>query len=188
VYVCCLQVWNGKQITAAIKNSSTAEQLAALILQHIGSMDAISLAAAIMKLSKLQVQQPQPYDACVQRYLQIAAPYSTRHLSNVVYALCKAPQEIRQQHQATLQQQLVPAFMEKCVEANEQDISNVLYGMADGGQQLAEETVQQLLAVFVNQLHQGSPQNISNTLWAVATMGQQVPAAQLLQLLYALVG
>jgi hypothetical protein len=169
----CLQVWNGKQITAAIKNSSTTGQLAALIDQHIDSMNTISLSAAIMKLFKLQAQQPQPYAVCLQRYLQFAAADSTRSLSNVVYALCKAPQVIQRQHQAALQQQLVPAFMAKCAEANAQDISNVLYGMADGGQQLPEEAVQQLLAVFIGQLHQATVQELFNTLLAMATMGQQ---------------
>jgi hypothetical protein len=62
-----LQEWNGKQITAAIKNSSTAEDLAALIHRHIDSMNAISLSAAIMKLIGLQVQQPQLYAVCVHR-------------------------------------------------------------------------------------------------------------------------
>jgi hypothetical protein len=177
-----------KQVTAAVKDSSTAEELADVINQHIDSMNTFSLPAAIVKLYKLQVQQPPLYAACVQRYLQFAAADSTRHLSNVVYALCKAPKSIMRQHQAVLQQQLVPAFMEKCAEANAQDISNVLYGMADTGQQLPEEAVQQLLAVFARQLHQATPQAVSNTLWAVATMGQQVPAAQLQQLLNALVG
>jgi hypothetical protein len=181
-------VWHGKEITAAIKNSRTAEHLAALIHQHIGSMNGISLSAAILKLSKLQVQQPELSDVCVQCYLQFAAADSTRNLSNVVYALCTAPQVIRQQHQAVLQQQLVPAFMAKCADSNAQDISNVLYGMADSDQQLPEEAVQQLLPVFITQLHQAMPQAVSNTLWAVATMGQQVPAGQLQQLLDALVG
>jgi hypothetical protein len=182
-----LQVWHGKQITAAIRNSSTAEQLAALLHRHIDSMNSISLSAAIMKLSKLQVQQPQLYDACVKRYLQFAAADSTRNLSNVVYYLCTAPQVIRQQHHAALQQHMVPAFMANCAQANAQDISNVLYGMADSDQQLPEEAVQQLLAVFVRQLQQADPQGVANTLWAVATMGQQVPAGQLQQLLDALV-
>jgi hypothetical protein len=134
-----------------------------------------------MKLSKLQVEQPQPCAACLKRYLPSAGTSSTRHLSNVVYALCKAPQVIRQQHQAALQQ-LVPAFMEKCAEANAQDISNVLYGMADSGQQWPEEAVQQLLSVFVTQLHQVKPQNVSNSLWAVAKLGQQVLIALVNQL------
>jgi hypothetical protein len=184
----CLKVWNGKQITAAIKNSSTEQQLANLLQQYIDSMNAISLSAAIMKLCKLQVQQPELYNACVKRYLQFAAGDSTRNLSNVVYYLCTAPQVIRQQHQAALQQHLVPAFMAKSAEANAQDISNVLYGMADSEQQLPEEAVQQLLAVAVSQLHQATPQAVSYTLWAVATMGQQAPAGQLQQLLDALVG
>jgi hypothetical protein len=183
-----LQVWHGSQITAAISNSSTAEQLEALIAQHIDSMNAINLSAAIMKLSRDKVQQPKPYAVCVRHYLQFATTDCTRHLSNVVYALCQAPQDIRQQHQAALQEQLVPAFMAKCAEANAQDISNVLYGMADSGQQLADEAVQQLLAVFVSQLYQATPQSMSNTLWAVAKLGQQVPAGQLQQLLRALVG
>jgi hypothetical protein len=121
-------------------------------------------------------------------YLQFAAADSTRNLSNVVYELCKAPRVIREQHQAALQQQLVPAFMAKCAEANAQDISNVLYGMADSGQQLPEEAVQQLLAIFVSQLHQAKPQELSNMLWAAAKLGQQVPSAQLHQLLGAFVG
>jgi hypothetical protein len=183
-----MQVWDGKEITADIINNSTAEQLEALIQRHSHSMKASCLPAAIMRLSKLKVQQPQPYDDCVQRYLQKAATSSTRYLSNVVYALCTAPRVIRQQHQAALQEQLVPAFMAKCAEANAQDISNVLYGMADSGQQLPEEAVRQLLAVFVGQLHMAKPQNMSNTLWAVAKLGQQVPAEQLQQLLDALVG
>jgi hypothetical protein len=186
--VCCLQMWTGKEITAAISNSSTAEQLAARIAQHIDSMNAINLSAAILKLSNLHVRQPKPYAVCVRRYLQFAAADSTRNLSNVVYALCQAPQVIRQQHQEALQEQLVPAFMAKCAQANAQDISNVLYGMADSGQQLPEEAVQQLLAVFVSQLHQAKPQNMSNTLWAVAKLGQQVHAGQLQQLLDAVVG
>jgi hypothetical protein len=139
-----------------------------------------------MKLSKLQMEQPQPCAACLKRYLPSAGTSSTRHLSNVVYALCQAPQVIRRQHQAALQQ-LVPAFMEKRADANAQDISNVLYGMADSGQQWPEEAVQQLLSVFVSQLHQVKPQNVSNSLWAVAKLGQQVPSAQLQQLLIALV-
>jgi hypothetical protein len=118
-----LQVWNGKQVTAAIKNSSTPEQLAALIHRHIDNLNAISLSAGIMKLCKLQEKQPQLYAVCVQRYLRFAAADSTRNLSNVVYALCKAPPVIRQQHQAALQQQLVPAFLSKCAEANAQRTS-----------------------------------------------------------------
>jgi hypothetical protein len=183
-----LQVWDGKQITGDIINKSTAEQLEKLIQQHIHSMTASNLPAAIMRLQKLKVQQPQLYAVCVQRYQQFAAADSTRHLSNVVYALCKAPEVIRRQHQATLQQQLVPAFLAKCAEANAQDISNVLYGMADSGQRLLEEAVQQLLNALVGQLHQAKPQNVSNTLWAVAKLGQQVPSGQLQQLLHAVVG
>jgi hypothetical protein len=156
VFVCCLQVRISKGITADIMNSNTAEELAAWIAKHIDSMDAINLSAAIMRLFKLGVQQPQLYDVCVQRYLQFAAADSARNLSNVVYALCKAPQVIRRQHQAVLQQQLVPAFLAKCAAANAQDISNVLYGMADSCQQLPEEAVQQLLAVFVSQLGQAA--------------------------------
>jgi hypothetical protein len=179
-----------KQIIAAIMNSSTAEELAARITKHIDNMDAINLSAAIMKLCKLQVQQPQLYDACVQRYLQFAAADSTRNLSNMVFALCKAPQSIRNlEHQAALQQQLVQAFVAKCAaEASAQDISNLLYSMAASGPQWPEETVQQLLAAFASQLHQATPQHMSNSLWAVAAMGQQVPSAQLQQLLNALVG
>jgi hypothetical protein len=183
VAVCCLQVRVSKEITADIIHSSTAEQLAALINQHIDSMGAINLAAAIMKLSKLRVQQPQLYDSCVQRYLRFAAADSVRGLSNVVYALCKAPRVMMRQHQAALQQQLVPAFMAKCAEAIAQDISNVLYGMADSGHQLQDMAVQQLLAVFASQVNQAKPQEIANTLWAVAKLGQQVPSAQLQQLL-----
>jgi hypothetical protein len=141
-------------------------------------MTASSLPAAIMKLSKLQAQHTQPYDECVQRYLQFAAADSTRHLSNVVYVLCKAPGAIWLQHQAVLQQQLVPAFIAKCAEANGQDISNVLYGMADSGQQLPEEAVQQLLDVLVSQLHQAKPQALSNTLWAVGACCAAVAAVR----------
>jgi hypothetical protein len=181
-------VWNGKEITGDIINKSTAEQLEKLIQQHIHTMTASNLPAAIMRLSKLKVQQPQLYAVCVQRYQQFAAADSTRHLSNVVYALCTAPEVIRRQHQATLQQQLVPAFLAKCAEANAQDISNVLYGMADSGQQLPEEAVHQLLAASVGQLHETKPQSVANTLWAVAKLGQQVPPRQLQELLTALVG
>jgi hypothetical protein len=171
VPVCCLQVKISKGITADIMNSSTAEELAARIDQHIDRMDTINLSAAIMRLQKLRVQQPQPFAVCVQRYLQFAAADSTRNLSNVVYALCKAPPAIRRQHKAKLQEQLVPAFMAKCAVANAQDISNVLYGMADSGQHLPEEAVQQLLAIFVGQLQQATPQAVANTLLACAKLG-----------------
>jgi hypothetical protein len=76
-------------------NNSTAEELAALTPQQIDSMDAFGLSATIMKLSKLHVHQPQLYAACVERHLKFAAADSTRHLSNVVYGLCKATPFIR---------------------------------------------------------------------------------------------
>jgi hypothetical protein len=91
---------------------------------------------AIMKLCKLQAQRhSHMLCACSATcslhpslfILKIAAADSSRKLSNVVYALFKAPQVIRQQHQAALQQQLVPASMAKCAGANAQDISNLLY-------------------------------------------------------------
>jgi hypothetical protein len=143
----------------------------------------------ILKLSKLQVQQPQLYAACAHRYLPFAAADSARNLSNMVFALCKAPRSIRNlEHQAALQQELVQAFVAKCAEANAQDISNVLYSMAASGQQMPEETVQQLLAAFASQLRQATPQNVSNALWAVAALGQQALSAQVQQLLNAFVG
>jgi hypothetical protein len=94
---------------------------------------------------------------------------------------------MRQQHQAMLQQQLLPAFLTKMQDAVPQEISNVLYGMAFSGQQLQQQQVEQLVTAFVGVLRQANPQNVANTLWAVATMGQQVPAGQLQQLLDALV-
>jgi hypothetical protein len=181
------QVLGLAQITAAIRDSSTEQQLAALIQQHLDSMDAINLAAAIMKLPKLRCRDQQLYVSCVQRYLQFAPGDSARHLSNVVYALCKSPPTIRQQQQAALQQQLLPAFLAKLSTANAQDISNVLYGMTLSRQQLEPGRLQQLVNAFVGVLQQAKPQNVSNTLWAVATMGQQVPEGQLQQLLGAFV-
>jgi hypothetical protein len=49
-----------------------------------------------------------------------------------MYHLCWASQVVWRRHQA-LQQQLVPEIMSQRAEANEHDISNVLYGMADSG-------------------------------------------------------
>jgi hypothetical protein len=66
----------------------------------------------------------------MQQYMPFFEDSSARNLSNVVYGLCTAPVAIRQQHQAAIQHQLVPAFVAKRSAANAQDISNVLYGMA----------------------------------------------------------
>uniref|UniRef100_A0A383VQ77 RAP domain-containing protein n=1 Tax=Tetradesmus obliquus TaxID=3088 RepID=A0A383VQ77_TETOB len=209
------QVFNPRQLTALIRDSSTTQQLAALIQQHFDSMDTIHLSAAITKLSRVGCRDPQLYAACVQRYLQFAPADSARNLSNIIYALCKAPADTRQQHQAALQQQLVPAFMDKVLEANAQEISNVVYGLAVSKQRLLEKSVQQLLTAFVAELQQANPQdmeqhvsmaqlqqllgalvsmvqqakpqNIFNTFWAVATMEQTVPAGHVQQLLDAFV-
>uniref|UniRef100_A0A383VC34 RAP domain-containing protein n=2 Tax=Tetradesmus obliquus TaxID=3088 RepID=A0A383VC34_TETOB len=146
-------------------------------------MTAYNLPAAILKLSKLKCGDPRPYAACMQRYMRFYKSDSARHLSNVVYGLCTAPAAITRQHQAALQQQLMPAFVAKLPAVNAQDISNVLYGMAVSGQLFPDEVVQRLMAAFVDQLQHAKPQNVSNTLWAVATMGQTMPDWQLQQLL-----
>jgi hypothetical protein len=151
-------------------------------------MTVVNLSAAIFKVYKLQSQEPNAYDVCLQRFLQL--PHTpARNLSNVIYALCLAPAAIRQQHTAALQQQLVPAFVAECADASAQGISNVLYGMADSGQQLPQEAVQQLLAVFVSRrvLLRAEPQNVSNSLWAAAKLDQQVPSEQLQRMLDAFV-
>jgi hypothetical protein len=169
-----------------INNCNTAEQLVQLIVQHLYNMHAMSLAAVLMRLPKLRCREPQPYADCLQRYLVCAPDDTARGLSNVMYALCKAPAAIQQQHQAALQQQLLPAFVQKLSAANPQDISNVLYGLAVSGQQLETRHLQQLLDAFASILPQAKPQDVSNVLWAVATMEQQVPSGQLQQLLAAL--
>jgi hypothetical protein len=177
------QVLDPPQITARIKNSSTEQQLGLLIQQHLDSMNAINLAAAIMKLQKVRCRDHQLYTACVQRYLQFPSEHTARGLANVVYALCKSPPAIRQRQEALLQQQLLPAFVAMCSAAEPQGLSNVLYGAAISRQQLGPEQLQQLLGVFVSMLQTADSQAVSNTLWAVATMGQQVPEGQLQQLL-----
>jgi hypothetical protein len=158
-------------------------------------MDARSLPAAIVKLSKLRCTEQQPYADCLQRYLPLAPDDRPRHLSNVIYSLCTAPTGIMQQHQAALRQ-LLPMFVARMSSANSQDFSNVLYGLAFSRQQLKEkaqllleaEQLQQLLAAFVGIVQRAEPQHVSNTLWAVAAMGQQVPKEQLQQLLNTFVG
>jgi hypothetical protein len=182
-----VQIWNPPQITAAIKNSSSLQQLAALIQQHLDSMNAINLSAAIMNLPKMGCSDSQMYTACVQRYVMFAPGDSTRNLSNVMYALCMAPQAVTQQQQAVLQQQLVPAILAKVSAANAQDASNALYGMAVSGQDLPEEVVQQLVAAFIGQLRHTKPQEVSNVLWAVAKFKQQVPLEQRQQPLGAII-
>jgi hypothetical protein len=164
------------------------QQLAPIVQQHLGSMDAISLAAAIYKLSKLQCREQQLYADCLQRYLKMAPTETPRHQSNVMYALCKAPAEITQQYQAMIKQQLLPVFVQKVAAASAQDISNVVYGMAVSGLGVDANTLQQLLAAFVGVRQQAKPQDGANTVWAVATMGQQVPAEQLQLILDAFVG
>jgi hypothetical protein len=176
-------------VTAAITGCRSDGELLLLIKQHISRMDLINVSAAIFKLSKLQVRESYAWAVCVQRFLQL--PHiPTRNLSNVIYALCKAPPLIRQQHTPELQQQLVPTFMSQHANANAQDTSNVLYGIAASGQQLPQEAGQQLLAAFVSQrvLVWAKPQEVSNTLWAAAKLGQQVPSGHLQQLLDAFVG
>jgi hypothetical protein len=167
-------------LNVAITACRSEGELLPLIQQHISRMTMVNLSAAIFKLYKLQSQEPNAYDVCLQRFLQLPRT-PARNLSNVIYALCLAPAAIRQQHTAALQQQLVPAFVAKCAEANAQDISNVLYGMADSGQQLPQEAEQQLLAAFVSARVPvwAKPQEVSNTLWAAAKLGQQVPSEQL---------
>ena len=125
-----MQATDPRQITAAIRNSSTQQQLATVILHHIDSMNAICLSAAISKLSKIRCNDPQLYAACVQRYLQFAPDDTARGLSNAVYALCTARLKVMQQQQAAVQQQLVLAFLSKLASASAQGISIVLYGMA----------------------------------------------------------
>jgi hypothetical protein len=110
----------------------------------------------------------------MQQYMRFYRDSSARNLSNAVYGLCTAPAAVLKQHQAELQQQLVPAFVAERSAANAQDISNVVYGMAVSGQRLPKESVQQLLTVFTGQLQQAKPQNVSNVLWAMATMDQKI--------------
>uniref|UniRef100_A0A383VGT6 RAP domain-containing protein n=1 Tax=Tetradesmus obliquus TaxID=3088 RepID=A0A383VGT6_TETOB len=170
-------------ITDAVTACTTPQELVQVIEQNIDNMTAYNLPAAIWKLSKLSCGDPQPYAACVQQYMRLYKGDSARHLSNAVYGLCTAPAAIIRQHQAALQQQLVPAFISKVAAANAQDISNVVYGMAVSGQRLPEESVRRLLGAFVYNLRQTTPQPVSNMLWAVATMEHTVPAGQLQQLL-----
>jgi hypothetical protein len=188
-----LQGLNNRQVTAAITRCSSAQQLVRLIQQHLSSMDAISLSAAILKLSKLKCKEQQPYADCLQRYLPLAPVDTPRHLSNVIYALCTAPTLVMQQHCAAVKQ-LLPMFLAVLSSAIPQGISNVLYGVALSRQQLNEkaqlleaEQLQQLLAAFVGKLEDAKPQEVSNTLWAVAKIQQQVPEGQLQQLLTAFV-
>jgi len=70
-------------------------------------------------------------------------------------------------------------------QANAQELSNTLLGVAKSGAALAPDQLQQLLSAFSQQLADLNSQDVSNTLWAVATIGQQVPAKQLQQLLSA---
>jgi hypothetical protein len=170
-----------------LNSISNLQQLAAPIQQRLDSMDAWNLSAAITRLPKMGCGDSQLYAACMLRYLQFAPTDNPRNLSNVIYALCKAPEDFMQQHQAALQQQLVPTFMAKASAASAQDISNVVYGMAVSKQRLPKEIVQQLVTVFAGELQQAAPQAVANTLWGVATMDQKVPIWQLQQMLAAFV-
>jgi hypothetical protein len=184
-----LQVVSNRQVTAAIANCGSVQQLVQLIQQHLSSMDAISLSAAIFKLSKLQCSKQQPYADCLQRYLPLAPEDRPRNLPNIIYALCKAPTGVMHGHRAAVRQ-LLPMFIATMSATNPQGISSVLYGVAFSRQQTKEKAqrleagqLQQLLAAFVGILADAKPQEASNTLWAVAKMEQQVPAGQLQQLL-----
>uniref|UniRef100_A0A383WDW8 RAP domain-containing protein n=1 Tax=Tetradesmus obliquus TaxID=3088 RepID=A0A383WDW8_TETOB len=150
-------------------------------------MTVYNLPAAIWKLSKLKCRGPEPYAACVQKLMLFCEDAQARNLSNAVYGLCTAPATITWQHQAALQQQLVPAFVAKLSTAIAQSVSNVLYGMADSGQRLPEEVVRQLVAAFVGQLQHAKTQAVSNTLWAVAKIAGAVTSGQLQQLLGAFI-
>jgi hypothetical protein len=153
-----LQTASHWRLPSAIKGCSSVQQLVRLIQQHLSSMDAISLSAAILKLSKLKCKEQQPYADCLQRYLKLApAKPQARGLSNVIYALCTAPTDIVQQHCAAVSQQLLPKFLRQLTSANAYDISNMLYGMASGGQQLDPNTLQQLLDALVYVLPQAKP-------------------------------
>jgi hypothetical protein len=177
-----------QEITRAIRACLTAEQVVQVIEQRLDSMNAINLSAALDKLSKLQCEQQQPYAACVQRYAEFAADYSTRNLSTVVHALWCAPAGISQQHQQAVHALLLPALVAKQAEAAPQDISTLLSAAAKSSQQLDKHVLLQLLDSYISKLQQASAQSLSNMLWAVATMRQQVPAGQLQQILSALLG
>jgi hypothetical protein len=190
-----LQELSNPQVTAAIGNCGSEQQLVRLIQQQLSSMDAISLSAAIVRLSKLKCREQQLYADCLQRYLKLAPVNpEPHHLSNVIYTLCTAPTAIMQRHRAAVKQ-LLPLFVATVSAADPQGISNVLYGLAFSRQQLGDkaqlleaEQLQQLLTALVCMRQHASAQAVSNTLWAVATMGQQVPAGQLQQLLTTFVG
>jgi hypothetical protein len=183
-----LQGLSPKGITDAIMACRTVPELLQVLEQHIDSMTAYNLPAAISRLSKLKFKDPQPYTECVQRYTQFYAQGTARNVASVVYALCTAPPDIMPQYHALLQQQLVPTFVSKRALAKPQELSNVMWGMASSKQQLEPGQLQQLLDAFVAVLLQSNPQDVSNTLWAVATMEQQLPAGQLRLLLDAFVG
>jgi hypothetical protein len=142
------------------------------------------LAEIMLTCSQLGYGPASLYDTCLDAFLSKLHQADARRLANVVYALAKAPDaSSKQQWGVTVQQQLLPGFIEKVGTATPQNIANVIWGVATMGQQLPAEQLQQLLAEFEGKLGPATPQNIANVVWGVATMGQQLPAEQLQEFL-----
>jgi cytochrome c556 len=170
----------------AIKSAYSLPTLQQAVQQHSTAMDAACCAAAVAKLAHLPPATPQEVHLPGQlltRLWQLLRPKQQQltctQLSNVVWACGKL-----QQHASEMYTSCVAAFMQHLTssQANPQDASNVLYGLAKGDAVRAQPLLPQLLAVVLQQLPQASPQAVSNTLWAVATLGQHVQPEQLQQL------
>jgi hypothetical protein len=164
-----LQPLDPRQVTAAISRCVARRELTNVIKQHIGSMDAISAAAALTRLATLGVTEEDPYEACLQQYFKHMEGDSPRTLCTVVNALCNAPGYIKEQHVAAVQQ-LLTAFVGDLQCASPLDISRMLWAAASLGMIVPEVQLQQLTAAFAASVRAAAPRGVANVLWACAKL------------------
>jgi hypothetical protein len=169
----------------AIKSAYNLPTLQQAVQQHAATLDAACCTAAVAKLAHLAVaaQDKSVAGQLLARLWQLLRLHlhqlTCTQLSAVVWACGKL-----QQHASEMYTRCLATFMQQLPssQANPQDVSNVLYGLAKGDAAQAQPHLPQLMAVFVQQLQQASSQAVSNALWAVTTLGQQIEPEQLQQL------
>lgn len=163
------------QRTNAIMAGETPEQLLQIVQQRASQMDRYNVTAAFSRAGKLCGQQGgMMHDVAVQqlrsRLAQLAEgaqdQLGHRPLANIIHA-CAGLQL------PAVATRLLPLLLQpdKLAAAEPQHISNVLWAVANLGQQLDKGQLQAMLQRFVQVLPRATCQNISNTIWAVATLG-----------------
>lgn len=170
-------------------------QLLQLVKQYGHQFDHIHIAAAFTHLGQWQSKDhitaadQQAVQELLQQLEQLLSPQQLQHcecrqLSNIIWACCLL------RYTGT---PLIPTCLTELTGKVDsarslQDVSNVLYGLAESGLQVSENQMQQLIAAAGVQplLYTSKPQNTVNAIWAVAKMEHKLPEQQLQRMVAAL--